>query len=122
MSRGASLSMPVQSCSTISMGSKLCQRWETGLQMGIAVTHRSLNELIDHVDPAWPVVQEWLAAARNPIEVLPARREEAERTLLKLQVTTHSVLGAVALETGGMLIDHGWLRLLGSGHDRMRNT
>lgn len=37
-----------------------------------------------------------------------------------LQVTTRSPLGAVALETGGMLIDHGWLRFLGSGHERMR--
>jgi len=33
-----------------------------------------------------------------------------------------SALGAVAFETGGILIDHGWLRLLGSGHERMHEN
>jgi hypothetical protein len=36
--------------------------------------------------------------------------------LLSLQVTTRSVLGAMALHCGGMLIDHGWVRLFGAGH------
>ncbi len=31
-------------------------------------------------------------------------------------------MGAIALETGGILIDHGWLRFLGSGHERMRGS
>ena len=28
-------------------------------------------------------------------------------------------MGAIAYETGGVLIDHGWLRILGSGHPRL---
>jgi hypothetical protein len=28
-------------------------------------------------------------------------------------------MGAVIYETGGLLVDHGWLRLLGSGHPRL---
>jgi hypothetical protein len=28
-------------------------------------------------------------------------------------------MGAIAYETGGVLIDHGWLRFLGSGHPRL---
>jgi hypothetical protein len=28
-------------------------------------------------------------------------------------------MGAVIYETGGLLVDHGWLRLLGSGHARL---
>jgi hypothetical protein len=28
-------------------------------------------------------------------------------------------LGAIAYETGGLLIDHGWLRVLGSGHPQL---
>lgn len=28
-------------------------------------------------------------------------------------------MGAIVYETGGMLIDHGWLRILGSGHPRL---
>ena len=42
--------------------------------------------------------------------------------MLQLQVTTRSPLGAVALETGGILIDRGWVRLLGSGSPRLRST
>jgi hypothetical protein len=31
-------------------------------------------------------------------------------------------MGAVALETGGILFDHGWLRFLGSGAERMHGN
>jgi hypothetical protein len=43
-------------------------------------------------------------------------RRDAERCLYRLQVTTRSVLGALAFHSGGVLVDHGWLRLLGGGH------
>ena len=39
--------------------------------------------------------------------------------LLSLQVTTRSPLGAIAYETGGILVDDGWLRILGSGHGKL---
>jgi hypothetical protein len=86
------------------------------------MAQRNLEELIDADEPAWPLVREWLAAARNPVQVLPGDRVAGERTLLRLQVTTRSPLGAVALEAGGLLFDHGWLRLLGSGAPRMRGN
>ena len=44
------------------------------------------------------------------------RRAEA---LVAVQVTTRSPIGAIIYETGGLLIDHGWLRVLGSGHPRL---
>lgn len=31
-------------------------------------------------------------------------------------------MGAIVHETGGILIDHGWLRILGSGHARLTRT
>lgn len=80
---------------------------------------RTLPELLELNSPAWPLVQEWLAAATRPVEVLAREAELAEATLLKLQVTTRSTMGAVAYETGGILIDHGWVRVLGSGCRRM---
>lgn len=73
-------------------------------------------------DPAWPLVQSWIEAAHNEVAVLPAERALGEDTLRRLEVTDHSVLGAVALETGGILIDHGWLRLLGSGSEPLRGA
>lgn len=80
---------------------------------------RGLNELIDRDDPGWPFVQEWIAGAVRRVEALPVNRTDAERTLLALQVTTRSPMGAIACETGGILVDHGWLRILGSGHPRL---
>jgi hypothetical protein len=83
---------------------------------------RDLKELIEVETPAWPMVQAWIAAANKPVEVLPRDPARAEETLVKLQVTTHAVLGAIAWETGGVLIDSGWIRVLGSGCDRMNQS
>ena len=60
-----------------------------------------------------------LGRATNKVDVLPARREDGERVLVAVQVTTRSPMGAIAYQTGGILIDHGWLRILGSGHPRL---
>jgi hypothetical protein len=75
---------------------------------------RPLAELLSD-DPAWPLVQTWIAEATNDVLVLPCARERGEHTLHRLQVTSRSTLGAIALETGGVLVDHGWLRVLGAG-------
>ena len=81
---------------------------------------KTLDELIDRADPAWPLVREWIAAATNPVEVLPPPEEDSRRqALLAAQVTTRSPMGAIIFETGGLLVDHGWLRILGSGHPRL---
>jgi hypothetical protein len=79
---------------------------------------RTLSELLDRIDPAWPLVEGWIAEATNVTEVLPPA-DTAGESLVALQVTTHSPLGAVIFHTGGVLIDHGWLRVLGSGHPRL---
>ena len=78
---------------------------------------KTLADLINTADPAWPLIQEWLAEAANPVEILPRDPAAAEAELVKTQVSTRSVMGAVVYETGGILIDHGWLRILGSGTD-----
>ncbi|QXI31057.1 DUF2625 domain-containing protein [Pseudomonas vanderleydeniana] len=75
---------------------------------------KHLDELIERDDPAMPIIREMLAGATRPYRLLPASSENA-RVLSHLQVTTRSTLGAMAYETGGLLIDHGWLRILGSG-------
>lgn len=80
---------------------------------------KTLTELIDVHDPGWAVVQEWLNAASNPYEVLAKDEGNAEQALLQLQVTTRSPLGALVYETGALLIDDGWLRILGSGSARL---
>jgi hypothetical protein len=33
---------------------------------------RPISDLIDDVDPAWPLVERWIGEAVVPVEVLPA--------------------------------------------------
>jgi hypothetical protein len=80
---------------------------------------RTLDQLVNDKDPAWPLVTQMIARARNSVEILPAQRAQAEKTLTAIQVTTRSPMGAIAYETGGILVDHGWIRILGSGHQRL---
>ncbi|WP_314367660.1 DUF2625 domain-containing protein [Neisseria cinerea] len=80
---------------------------------------RSFDELIQTQDPAWPLIQEWLAEATNSVEVLPRTLEKAQEELVKTQVTIRSFMGAVVYETGGIIIDDGWLRILGSGSAKL---
>ncbi|UOQ99121.1 DUF2625 domain-containing protein [Hymenobacter sp. 5317J-9] len=76
---------------------------------------RSLTELINTQDPGWPLVQGWIAAANNKVQVLPKTAARADSALLAAQITTRSPMGAVVYGTGGILVDNGWLRILGSG-------
>ncbi len=80
---------------------------------------RKLSELIYKEENAWPMIEEWLAKAENHVGVLPNNRVEGEEVLLKLQVTNKSAMGAIASECGGILVDNGWLRILGSGNENI---
>ncbi|NUO54147.1 MAG: DUF2625 domain-containing protein [Polyangiaceae bacterium] len=80
---------------------------------------RPLDELLDKKEPAWPTVCEWTRKATNHVEVLPPDPARRADTLVSIQVTTRSPMGAIVYESGGMLVDHGWLRILGSGHPRL---
>jgi len=82
---------------------------------------KSLDQLIDVEDPGLALINEWVSSAKNPCQLLPPSANRAE-VLLKAQVSTRSTMGAIAYETGGVLIDHGWLRFLGSGHPKFTRT
>jgi hypothetical protein len=86
------------------------------------ISPRPLEQLIDSEEPGIAVVQGWVAEATNHVEVLPVERGAGERALVALQVTSRSPMGAIALETGGLLIDSGWVRVLGGGHPRLPRT
>ncbi|WP_255498993.1 DUF2625 family protein [Micromonospora sp. BL1] len=44
------------------------------------------------------------------MEVLPVDSQQAAACLAALEITTRSWLGAVVANSGGLVIDHGWLR------------
>src|SRR5262245_17489748 len=83
---------------------------------------RALAELINKKESAWPLVTGWVEKAGNQVEVLPAREPARSDALVATQVTTKSPMGAVIYESGGMLVDRAWLRILGSGHPRLSRS
>lgn len=80
---------------------------------------KTAEELINESDPGWPFVKEWITTAKNKVEVLPSDSAKAKTALYQTQVTTRSPMGAIIYMTGGILVDDGWIRILGSGHAKL---
>jgi hypothetical protein len=83
---------------------------------------QGLDELINKTDPAWPLVKNWIDSAKNKVEVLELDSANAKTALFNTQISTYSTLGAVIYNTGGIMIDNGWLRILGSGSKRLNRS
>jgi Protein of unknown function DUF2625 len=82
---------------------------------------RDIDQLAAVDRPAWPRVNALAQSSTVDVTVLPVARSDGERVLHRLQVTARSPLGAVALNTGGLVVDHGWLRVLGGGGAGLRD-
>lgn len=83
---------------------------------------RSLSELTETEEPALPLIHDWIRNSPHPVELLPNEEKSRGATLCALQVTTRSPMGALAFETGGVLVDDGWIRILGGGCKRLQRT
>src|SRR5262245_7041218 len=81
---------------------------------------KTLHDLIDRDQSGWQLVKEWLTVAKNPVALLEAGIGAREEALVLLQVTSRSPLGAIALETGGLVVDGGWVRVLGAESPSMQ--
>ena len=79
------------------------------------MSERPLAELLGVDEPAWPTVAGWIDEAVRPVRVVPVEATRGEHALHRLQITAASPLGAIALNTAGIVVDDGWLRLLGAG-------
>jgi hypothetical protein len=75
---------------------------------------RLFENLTAAPQPAWPELERLVQRRLTPVERLAPDEATARRTLEQLQVSTGSFLGAVVVHTGGLLVDHGWLRVYGS--------
>ena len=80
---------------------------------------QTLEQLTDASKSAWGTIFQWIERARNHCEVIKKDQSSAERELFTMQMPTSSPMGAVIYETGGILIHHGWLRILGSGNFKL---
>jgi Protein of unknown function DUF2625 len=83
---------------------------------------KQIDELINEMEPGWTLVLEWINSAKNKVEILPCDTVKAKDALYKMQVTTRSPMGAIIYSTGGLLIDNGWIRILGSGNTKLQRT
>ena len=83
---------------------------------------RKVEKLIDFNGSSWPGIKEWAKSAKNKVEILTAEEKAAENALYKTQVSTRSSLGAVIYMSGGILIDNGWIRILGAGNEKLKRT
>jgi hypothetical protein len=82
---------------------------------------RPIEDLINVERPALPWLTSAVAAAGERATVLPVEGSAGEDVLFRLQVTVASALGALARYTGGVLVEHSWLRLLGGGGEGLPN-
>lgn len=76
---------------------------------------KTLKELINKEALGWAAVKKLMMNSKNAVQVLPRSPKRADEELLRLQISTKSPVGAIVFETGGILVDDGWLRILGSG-------
>lgn len=76
---------------------------------------RSADVLRAVTDPAWPEIEVLIGRSPSPVLVLPCDLSRRDVALEALQVSTGSYLGALVGECGALLVDHGWLRVLGAG-------
>jgi hypothetical protein len=94
----------------------------TNLLFGQTKNMRPLTSLINRDDSGWPFVVKWINEGKNKVETLPKDKLRADSALFYAQVTTRSPMGAIIYETGGLLVDNGWIRILGSGDTRLERS
>jgi hypothetical protein len=83
---------------------------------------KPLEQLIFKESETWDILKKQIKDAKNSVQVLPKNQLAADSTLIQAQVTTRSPMGAIIYETGGILIDSGWIRILGSGSKKLSRT
>ncbi len=76
---------------------------------------RSAEELTKDTS-GWSIVAQAISIARNKFKILPANPAKSKIAIYETQVTTRSPMGAIIYLTGGILIEDGWIRILGSGN------
>jgi hypothetical protein len=74
---------------------------------------RDIAELVDVENPSWPWLTDDFASSFTNHAMLAPDPERCRATLLQVQVTARSPLGAIILNTGGILVHDGWLRVYG---------
>lgn len=83
---------------------------------------KTLSELIDKNNSGWDLVSRWIKVSKNPVTILPRDSQKADSAIICTQLSTDDPLGGVIYNCGGLLIDSGWVRILGSGSTKMSRS
>jgi len=83
---------------------------------------KSLDELTCPGNKRWEHVTMLSNHAKNKVEILARDSARSCRALVQSQLSTNTLLGSVIYNTGGILIDDGWIRILGSGSQRLNRS
>ena len=79
---------------------------------------KPLDELLDSSGEVWRELTGRIDAAGDSASILPLQAPQGALLEL-LQITTGSTLGAIVYNSGGLVLDHGWVRLHGGGHEEV---
>lgn len=78
-----------------------------------------MNQLVNIEDLVWLIIQNWLKDVINYIEFLSVNKDLVEIVFYQLQVIIKSSMGVFVYGFGGLLIDNGWLCIVGFGYFRL---
>ena len=80
---------------------------------------KSLKELTGR-GSVWPTLVKEFGRSSANVDILPVNQALAEEAVQTVQISTRSDFGAVLYHCGGLLVDHSWVRVLGSGGNALR--
>ncbi|WP_130734657.1 DUF2625 domain-containing protein [Flavobacterium sp. J27] len=83
---------------------------------------KPVSELLNLTDSGWPIVEDWINTAKNKVEILNLDSNSDKDALYHTQVTTRSPMGAIVYNSGGLIIDDGWIRILGAGNSKLNRS
>lgn len=82
----------------------------------------TVDELVNYADPGWKALRKQIDTAINKVDIMPVDTNQARDAIYQVQLSTKSPLGSITYMTGGMLFEEGWIRLLGSGSNRLTRS
>ncbi|CAN5691860.1 DUF2625 domain-containing protein [soil metagenome] len=83
---------------------------------------KPLSELVVESTAGWDRVTFVASHARNKVEILARDSARASKALLESQLSTGTLLGSIIYNCGGMIVDDGWIRILGSGNQQLSRS
>jgi len=86
------------------------------------VPMKTIQELNAPGKDSWLRIQRMAEHAKNKVEILAPDSVKASVALLQSQFSTNTNLGSIIYNSGGILVDGGWIRILGSGSKRLARS